>query len=71
MSIRKTSVAIDGELLATVQAALGTRTIRETINQALLETLRAKARREEVEAMASMDGMELDDPEIMNGTWRQ
>lgn len=70
MATRKTSVAIDEDLLAAAKMALNTNTVRATIEQALLEVLRARARREEVEALRSMNGIDLADPTVMAGAWR-
>ncbi|HEX9671098.1 MAG TPA: hypothetical protein VGC93_16645 [Thermoanaerobaculia bacterium] len=70
MSMRKTSVAINEELLREVQRVLSTRTIKDTIEEALREVLRVKARREEIEALAAMRGMDLADPEVMSGARR-
>ena len=71
MSSRKTSVVIDEDLLAAVQAVLDTKTVKATIEHAFLEVLRAKAREEEVEALSSLRGMDLDDEEVMAGAWRR
>lgn len=71
MSTRKTSVTVDEELLDQARQVLKTDTIKETINGALLEVVRAEARREEVEALRSMDGLDLDDEDVMDGAWRQ
>lgn len=70
MSTRKTSVQIDEELLGQARRILETETIRETIEEAFLEVLRTEARREEAAALREMDGMDLDDPEVMVGAWR-
>lgn len=70
MSTKKTSVAIDEEVLASVQAILETRTIRDTIEKAFEEVLRRDARRREVEALSTMDGLDLADDEVMRGAWR-
>lgn len=70
MTMRKTSVAIDEELLNSVQGVLATKTLRETIEKAFLEVLRAKARRDEILALEAMDGMELTNSEVMAGAWR-
>ncbi len=43
----------------------------EDLIEALRKILRAKARREEVEALARMDGMDLADPQVMAGAWRR
>jgi len=70
MGVRKTSVEINEELLSAVQRVLSTTTIKETIEEALREVLRTKARREEVEALSTMRGMDLTDPVVMAGAWR-
>lgn len=70
MSTRKTSIEIDQELLDEVRNVLGTDTLKETVEQAFREVLRERARREEVQALSTMRGMELDDPEVMARAWR-
>jgi Arc/MetJ family transcription regulator len=69
MGIRKTSIAIDEELLAAAKEVLATSTIRETVEKALLEALRAEARRQERRALSQMDGLDLADEEIMSQAW--
>ena len=68
--MRKTSVEINEELLASVQRVLSTTTIKDTIEEAFREVLRAEARREEVEALAAMSGLDLSDAALMTGAWR-
>jgi Arc/MetJ family transcription regulator len=70
MCPRKTSVEIDEDLLSAVQKALSTTTIRATIEEAFREILRAVARREEVEALREMRGLDLGDPEVLARAWR-
>ena len=70
MSRRKTSIEIDEGLLDRVRQALGTSTIKETVEEAFLEVLRERARRDEVDALACMRGMDLDNAEVMAGAWR-
>lgn len=67
---RKTSLEIDEELLERVRTLLGTATIRETVDEAFRELLRIQARREEIRALAEMDGLDLADPQVMAGAWR-
>jgi hypothetical protein len=43
----------------------------DTDEQAFQERLKAEARREEVEALAAMRGMDLADEEVMAGAWRR
>ena len=70
MGSRKTSVAIDEELYEEVRSALGTETLRQTIEQAFLEVLTARVRAEEVQALREMRGMDLDDSDVMEKAWR-
>jgi Arc/MetJ family transcription regulator len=70
MPKRKTSVVIDEDLLTAAKAALDTKTVKDTIEQAFLEVLRAKARVEEVEALSTLRGMDLADTEVMKKAWR-
>lgn len=70
MSTRKTSVEINEELLTSVQRILSTATLKDTIEQAFQEILKAEARREEVEALSTMSGMDLVDEKVMAGAWR-
>ncbi len=70
MSTRKTSVEINEELLKAVQRVLSTATLKDTIEEAFREVLRAVARREEVEALSTMRGMDLMDHGLMSKAWR-
>ena len=65
MSARKTSVEINVELLAAARRILETRTVKETVEEAFREVVRAEARRQEVEALSTLQGMDLADPEVM------
>ncbi len=68
--MRKTSVDIDDHLIEQVQSVLGTSSIKETIDSALREVLRADARRREIRALVEMDGMDLSDKDVMAKAWR-
>ena len=70
MSKRKTSVVIDENLLTAAQAALKTKTVKDTIQQAFLEVLRVRARVAEVEALSTLSGMDLADADVMAKAWR-
>jgi Arc/MetJ family transcription regulator len=70
MSVRKTSVEINEELLTSVQRLLSTATLKDTIEKAFREILKAEARREEVEALSTMRGMDLLDQDVMSKAWR-
>jgi len=68
--VRKTSVEINEELLIAVQRALSTATIKDTIEEAFREVLKAEARREEVAALTAMSGLDLANSSLMAGAWR-
>jgi len=70
MSSGKITVLIDEELLVAVQTVLNTKTVKDTIERAFQEALRAKAREEEVEALSTQKGMDLSDDEVMSRAWR-
>ena len=68
--MRKTSVDVDDRLLEQVRDVLGTSSIKETIDSALREVMRAEARRREIRALAVMDGLDLADEKVMAKAWR-
>ena len=70
MGTRKTSVEINEDLLAAARRILGTKTVKDTIEGALREVVKAEARRLEVEALTQMKGLDLADAEVMAGAWR-
>ena len=70
MGVRKTSVEIDEELLEAARRILETTTVKDTVEEAFREVARVEARRQEVETLTSMEGLDLADPDIMGGTWR-
>ena len=68
--MRKTSVDVDDRLLGQVRDVLGTSSIKETIDGALREVVRVEARRQEIRALAVMDGLDLADEQVMAKAWR-
>lgn len=70
MASRKTSIEIEEELFEETRQILGTTTLKQTVEEAFLRVLREQARREEVEALRTMYGMQLDDPDVMAAAWR-
>lgn len=67
---RKTTVWIDPRKLEQARRLLGTRGIRDTVEGALDEVVAIQARRRLVERLRKMDGLELDDAEVMAKAWR-
>ena len=68
---RKTSVSVNQELLEQASRLLHTVTVKETIEQALLEVLRNRARAEEVAVLHTMSGLDLGRPAVMKRAWRR
>ena len=68
--MRKTTVDIDENLLEQARRVLGTSSVGETIEGALREVLRGDARRQEIRALAEMDGLDLASEEVMAKAWR-
>jgi Arc/MetJ family transcription regulator len=67
---RRTLVEIDVELLEAAKASLGTTTIKDTIDRALREVVRAEVTEEHLRQMHSLEGLDLDDPAVMERAWR-
>lgn len=68
--MRKTTVAIDENLLEQARRVLGTSSLEETIDAALREVLRGDARRQEIKALAEMDGLDLANKDVIAKAWR-
>jgi Arc/MetJ family transcription regulator len=66
----KRLIDIDDDLLRVAKETLGTKTMKDTVNTALAEVVRAALRRHHAERLASMEGLDLDDPEVMADAWR-
>lgn len=70
--MRRTSLEIDEERLTRAQQALGTTGIKETIDRALDEVVRADLRRRLAERIRSGEGIDRDD-EVLEASreWRR
>jgi Arc/MetJ family transcription regulator len=68
--VTKRLIDVDDQILAKAQAALGTRTMKDTVNQALSEVTKAALRRRHAERLSRMEGLELDEADTMAGAWR-
>lgn len=65
----KTTVDLDNDHLSQAQAILGTTTIKETVDAALVKVIAESARADFVELAASGAFSELLDPEIEQKMW--
>jgi Arc/MetJ family transcription regulator len=65
----KRLVDIDDVLLQGATDALGTTTMKQTVNRALEEVVRTHRRRRHAERLARRQGLDLHDPEVMAKAW--
>ncbi len=70
MAVRKTALMINDELVEQAKAILGTKTTTETLNEALLQVIRIEGRARGLERLRRREGLDLHDPEVMQGAWR-
>lgn len=68
--LHKTTIALDQKKLARVRKVLGTKGIKETVERAFDEILAMQLRKQHVERLRTMDGLDLDAPEVMARAWR-
>jgi Arc/MetJ family transcription regulator len=66
----KRLVDMDDDLLERARSLLGASTMKETVNRALEELVAADLRRCLVVQLVALDGLDLDDDEVMSGAWR-
>ncbi|MBC8195354.1 MAG: type II toxin-antitoxin system VapB family antitoxin [Acidimicrobiia bacterium] len=66
----KRLIDIDDDLLADARSILETNTMKDTVNRALEEIQRGEVLRKHAIRLTTMEGLDLDDPEVMKGAWR-
>lgn len=69
-SMRKTTIVIDEELLREASDVLGTHGLKATVDRALKEIVAIEARKQVIEQLRTMDGLDLDNEEVMSQAWR-
>jgi Arc/MetJ family transcription regulator len=65
-----TQIALDEALLAKAAKVLGTRTKKDTVNEALRRVVQDEIRRQHVDELADGALPDLADPAIMSSAWR-
>jgi Arc/MetJ family transcription regulator len=65
-----TQIDLDQGLLAKAAKVLGTRTKKDTVNEALRRVVQEEIRRRHVDELADGALPDLADPEIMSSAWR-
>ena len=68
--MHKTTLEVDEKLVAAASAVLGTRGLKATVRRALEEVVAREARRRFLERLRRMEGLDLDQPEVMDQAWR-
>jgi Arc/MetJ family transcription regulator len=66
----KTTVELDEAKVSAVREVLGTRTLKDTIDRAFDTVLANVASERLIRRLQQMDGLELDDPTVMESAWR-
>lgn len=70
INMSKTSIEIDERKLDAAKHILQTRTKRDTVDAALDQIIARDRRERFIRRLETMDGLDLDDPEVMEGAWR-
>ena len=70
MSMTKRLIDIDDALLERAREVTGATTMKETVNSALLHTVKADLRLRHAQRLANLDGTDLADDDIMAAAWR-
>jgi Arc/MetJ family transcription regulator len=68
--VRKTTIELDEALVEQASAILGTRGLKATVQRALEEIVARELRMRFFEQLKTMDGLDLDKPEVMSQAWR-
>lgn len=66
----KTTLEVDDAKVEMAKSILGTKTLRETVDRALEAVLVQAARQSTIERLRSMNGLDLDKPEVLDAAWR-
>jgi Arc/MetJ family transcription regulator len=68
--MRKTTLELDEELFEQAQAVLGTHGLKATVQRAFEEVLALHARQLAIRQLQTMEGLDLDRPDVMAEAWR-
>jgi len=69
--MRRTTLLIDDELIAEARDVLGTKGIKDTIDQALNDVVRRAAGDRFIRLLRDTNGLDLLDPKVMASAWRE
>ncbi len=65
----KRLIDIDDDLLEQAREITGAATMKETVNRALQEVINLELRQRHLDRLATGEGLDLHDEEIMRGAW--
>lgn len=68
--MHKTTLVLDTHKLKQVRKALGTRSIRETVDRALDEVIALETRRKLLARLTKMKGIDLSKRTVVDAAWR-
>jgi Arc/MetJ family transcription regulator len=68
--MHKTTLEVDEALVEQAGAILGTRGLKATVQRALEEVVAREARQRFAERLRRMDGLDLDQADVMAQAWR-
>ena len=68
--MHKTTLEVDEMLVQQASAILGTRGLKATVQRALEEVVAREARQRFAERVKRMDGLDLDQADVMAQAWR-
>lgn len=67
--MKKTTLVVDEDVLRRAQQALGTHSLKDTVDRALKEAIAADSRRALIRRLRTLDGLDLADEEVMRRAW--
>ncbi len=70
MGMTKRLIDIDDDLLDQARRLTGAVTVKETVNASLRELINAERRRRHLIRLATGEGTDIADEEVMVGAWR-
>lgn len=71
MTIRKTALMIDDELVGQARELLGTTTTTETLAEALREVIRMHGRARHFDRLRRREGLDFEDPGVTAAGWQE
>ena len=69
--MKKTTLEYDEDLFDRVRNELGTKGLKQTVQRAFEEIIRARATEAHIRRLQTMEGLDLDKPEVMAQAWRR